>query len=121
MEQNLKKEIKFLEKRISKEKGSILFARLADTRLKNDELEKAIEICEQGLQDHPYYISGRLVMAKCYLEASMKEQAREELYRILTFDPYNIVANTLMGKIYSGAGDSASAEEHLSNLIQAYP
>ena len=121
MAQNVKKEINFLEKHISKDKDSVLFARLADRRLDNDEVEKAIQICEQGLQKHPYYITGHLVMAKCYLAASFKKEAKEELYRVLTFDPNNVVANRLLSVLLEEEGDNDSALEYRKSIILADP
>jgi len=121
MAQNVKKEINFLEKHISKDKDSVLFARLADRRLENDEVEKAIQICEQGLQKHPYYITGHLVMAKCYLAASFKKEAKEELYRVLTFDPNNVVANKLLSVLLEEEGDNDSALEYRKSIILADP
>ncbi|KPK89468.1 hypothetical protein AMJ80_09750 [bacterium SM23_31] len=121
MTQNVKREISFLEKHISKDKDSVLFARLADKRLENDEVEKAIQICEQGLKKHPYYITGHLVMAKCYLAASFREEAKEELYRILTFDPYNVAANKLLSMLLKEEGDKNSAMEHSKSIILADP
>ena len=121
MTQNVKREISFLEKHIFINKNSVLFARLADKRLENDEVEKAIQICEQGLKKHPYYITGHLVMAKCYLAASFREEAKEELYRILTFDPYNVAANKLLSILLKEEGDKNSAMEHSKSIILADP
>ena len=121
MMQNVKREISFLEKHIFINKNSVLFARLADKRLENDEVEKAIQICEQGLKKHPYYITGHLVMAKCYLAASFREEAKEELYRILTFDPYNVAANKLLSILLKEEGDKNSAMEHSKSIILADP
>lgn len=121
MAQNVKKEINFLEKHISKDKDSVLFARLADKRLENDEVEKAIQICEQGLQKYPYYVTGHLVMAKCYLAASFKKEAKEELHRVLTFDNNNIAANRLLSVLLEEEGDKTSVLEHRKAIILADP
>jgi hypothetical protein len=54
LEKNVKKEIKYLKKMFSKDSNSPIFARLSDKYLEIDEVEKAIEICEDGLKILPY-------------------------------------------------------------------
>lgn len=99
-----KKEIKFLEKKIAKNPDSPLFARLADLHLEQGDVDKAIEICEEGLQEHPYYVTGHIVLGKCYAALGMNDQAKTELKRVLLFDPQCISATKVMGDMMKDEG-----------------
>ena len=50
--------IEDLEKRLKTNPKSLLFARLADLYLKADRKEEAIQLCEEGVKNHPSYITG---------------------------------------------------------------
>ena len=78
--------VEFLEEQFSKQPDSLLFARLADTYLKTQRLDKAIEICEDGLTKHPYYITGHFVLGKCYFAKKEFEQAEKEFQGFRTPD-----------------------------------
>ena len=59
---NLNDNIEFLSLRLQTNPDSYLFARLADYLLSNGEVNRAIEICENGLKKHPYYVSAHFVI-----------------------------------------------------------
>ena len=81
MNKNIKKEINKISKKLSKDPESPLFARLADLYRESGDVDKAIEICEDGLKYHPYYLTAHIVLSKCYRELGMHDEARKELKR----------------------------------------
>jgi len=60
-------------------------------------------------------------MAKCYLASGEKEQAKEELMRVLTFDQYNVKANIILAQLLKEEGDTAAAVDCLSTVVQTDP
>ena len=76
-----------LTPRILKEKGrDILFGRIASILLEKDDVEQAIEICENGIKKYPMYAQGHFILAKCYKKKEMFDEARVEFERVLRYD-----------------------------------
>lgn len=67
--------------------GSILFVPLAEILRNSGYLKEAYQICEQGLKFHPQLISGRLILARIFLDQKQKEKARRLLEEILNDFP----------------------------------
>ena len=59
-------EIDQLEAKLRDNPNSMLFARLADHYVNNDEIEKAIQLCRRGIENHPGYSTGHFVLAKSF-------------------------------------------------------
>ncbi len=55
---------------------SILFAHKADLLLKQDEVDQALELCEEGVKRFPFYTEGYVQLARCY---QMKEEYKEAI------------------------------------------
>lgn len=67
------------EKILATDANSQIFAALADAYRKKGDLARAQEICQKGLQTHPNYALGRIVMAKIYADKQDFENAWDEL------------------------------------------
>jgi len=67
------------EKILAADANSQIFAALADAYRKKGDLEKAQSICQTGLKIHPNYASGRIVMAKIYVDKEDYDNAWQEL------------------------------------------
>lgn len=93
MQKSIKEDIKFIESKLEKNLDSILFARLADAYLQADRLEESLELCENSIKKHPFYVTGHYVLAKIYLKKKLFDQAEKELKRVLLFDPKYIAAH----------------------------
>ncbi|MFQ5772099.1 MAG: tetratricopeptide repeat protein, partial [bacterium] len=93
MSRNHDVDVQFLEEHLQKNPDSILFAHLADVYLKMKKVEKAIRVCEEGIKKHPYYVTGHLVLGKCYLANKLYDQAEKEFKRVLHFDPKYLSAH----------------------------
>lgn len=118
---NLNDNIQFLSLRLQTNPDSYLFARLADTLLNNGEVDKAIEVCEDGLKRHPYYVTAHFVMGKCYLQKKMYDQAEKEFKRVLFFDPKFLAAHKYYAEIMQHIGWDNAVENSYRNIIQIDP
>jgi len=79
---------------------SRVFAPLAESYRKIGQLDRAIEICEKGLQIHPNYVSGRVALGRAYFEKGDYESAKTHLEMVFEADPENLVAAKTLGEIY---------------------
>ena len=69
MHDDLSSEIRYLSERISEAPDSRLFAPLADAYRKSGLVDKAIELCEEGLGEFPDYASAHLNLGVARLAA----------------------------------------------------
>ena len=67
------------EKILAGDGSSQIFAALADAYRKKGEIDRAREICAEGLKIHPNYVSARVVMAKIHMSDGDYSQAKEQL------------------------------------------
>ncbi len=84
-----------LEQHVEAHPSSPLFARLADSLLKNGEITKAIDLCERGLKNHPGYTTGRLIYARSLAARERFPDAVQALSPLLDEYPGNIVLEEL--------------------------
>jgi tetratricopeptide (TPR) repeat protein len=99
MSGDMSEELKNLLERYNKAPESRLFAPLADAYRKNGQIDKAIELCEKGLERYSDYASARVILGKCFYDKGATERARDEFTRVLEVDPDNMVARKYMGEI----------------------
>lgn len=83
---------------------SVIFARVAEALLMRGKTDEAIRICEEGIRKHPYYVTGHMVLGKCYLEKKMFDLAEKEFKRVLLFEPKHIAAHKYTGDLMKEAG-----------------
>lgn len=76
--------------------ASIVFAPLADFLLGVGKTEEAIRICLEGLNHHPDFVSGRLVLAKAWIQKRDFARAKEIVNRILEKLPAQTRAKELL-------------------------
>jgi len=107
-------EIRRLMESAEKDWQTHTFARLADLYQKTDQLDRALEVIENGLEQHPYYLNAHLVQASVLRKLDRLPEARRALECVLHIDPENLVARTALIEIeLDGASvqiDDASAE-----------
>ena len=80
---------------------SLLFARLADAYMKADKIDQAIQVCEQGLSHHSDYVTGHVIMGKCYSKIGLLDQAKAEYHRALELDHEHPSALFYLGNVYA--------------------
>ncbi|MDZ7264383.1 MAG: tetratricopeptide repeat protein [candidate division KSB1 bacterium] len=121
MQKSLKDEIKFLEGKLEKDPNSILFARLADAYLQADRVDEAIELCENSIKKHPFYVTGHYILGKCYLKKKLFDQAERELKRVLLFDPKHLAAHRDYGELMAQIGWNNSCETSYQEILAIDP
>lgn len=121
MQKSLKDEIKFLEGKLEQNPDSILFARLADAYLQADRADEAIELCENSIKKHPFYVTGHYILGKCYLKKKLFDQAERELKRVLLFDPKHLAAHRDYGELMAQIGWNNSCETSYQEILAIDP
>lgn len=116
-----REDIKHLLKRYEQAPESRLFAPLADAYRKQGEIDKAIELCEKGLERHPSYASAHVILGKCFYDKGATERARSEFLRVIELDPENMVALKFLGDIFLAEGDGDGAARFYRQLITIDP
>lgn len=115
------KDVQFLEGYLKENPESILFARLADSYLKMEKIDEAIELCEDGIKKHPYYATGHFVLGKGYMAKNLFEQAEKEFKRVLLFDPKFLAAHKLYGDLMKEIGWENTCEMSYKKILQIDP
>jgi tetratricopeptide (TPR) repeat protein len=121
MSGDMSEELKNLIDRYNKAPESRLFAPLADAYRKNGEIDKAIDLCEKGLERFSDYASARVILGKCFYDKGATERARDEFTRVLEVDPDNMVARKYMGEILLAENKKEEAAEHFRHLLSIDP
>lgn len=75
---------------------SILFAPIAEFLIRYNRVDDAIRVCMEGLNHHPDFVSGRLVLAKGLIQKKEYARAKQELKKILDQIPAQPKALELM-------------------------
>jgi tetratricopeptide (TPR) repeat protein len=100
---------------------SLVFAPLADGCRKAGRLEEALDICTQGVSQHPDYASGHVVLGKCYYDNQEIDMAAETFNTVLSLDENNLVALKFLGMIQAESGDETAAREHFRHILALDP
>lgn len=100
---------------------SLTFAHVADVLLKSGRLEEATQICEEGIRRHPYYVTGHMVLGKCYLQKKQFDQAEKEFKRVLLFDPKHLAAHKHFADLMRRMGWQNTCETSYRKIVQIDP
>ncbi len=115
------KTVEALMTRFNKNPQSLVFSRLADEYRKDGNYSKAIEICINGLQNHPAYVTGRIVLGMCYTEQGNHQAAIQELLAAIALDRKNQSAMKLLADLFNRQGDGQTAGELYHMLSKLDP
>ncbi len=110
-----------LKSRLQQNPDSLLFARVAEQLLNKGQVDEATRICEEGTRKHPYYVTGRMVLGKCYLQKKMFDLAEKEFKRVLLFDPKYIAAHKFYGDLMREAGWPNACEMSYKKILAIDP
>lgn len=121
MNEEFNEEIQSLKRRFEQEPDSRLFAPLADSYRKSGDVDKAIEICEKGLESYPTYASAHVILGKCFYDKGATDRAKEEFLKVIELDPENMVALKFMGGIFLAEDKRAEATEYFKKLLAIDP
>ncbi|HEV8263364.1 MAG TPA: tetratricopeptide repeat protein [Gemmatimonadales bacterium] len=114
-------EIEKLERRWAENPKGRNFAPLADAYRKAGELDRAIELCQNGLALHPDYVSAHIVFGRCMIDQKNDPAAADVFRKVLGLDPENIIALKILGEIAERNGRFDEAVEWLGRLLNADP
>lgn len=114
-------EIARLAERYSKEPKSRIFVQLADAYRKNNMVDEALEVLNQGLQYHPNYPLAHLILGKCYFDKRMYAQSKEALEKTIEFDPVNIVALRMLAQVCEILKDDACQIMAYKGIVSVDP
>jgi tetratricopeptide (TPR) repeat protein len=101
--------------------NSLTFGRVADALLKLGRVDEAIQLCEDGLRRHPSYVTGHMVLGKCYLKKKLFDQAEKEFKRVLLFDSRYLAAHKYYGDLMREIGWDNTCEMSYRKILQIDP
>jgi tetratricopeptide (TPR) repeat protein len=101
--------------------NSLTFGRVADALMKLGRVDEAIQLCEDGLRRHPAYVTGHMVLGKCYLKKKLFDQAEKEFKRVLLFDPKYLAAHKYYGDLMREIGWDNTCEMSYRKILQIDP
>ncbi len=99
--------------------ASRVFLQLAEEYRHQGRLQEALGVLDEGLREHPGYLSALVAKGRCLLELGQPAAAREVLERVVRQDATQMVANKLLVRTYLDTGQAALARERLDlyNLL----
>lgn len=118
---DLSEEITQLAERFRNAPESRLFAPLADAYRKSGLVDKAVQLCEEGIKRFPDYASAHVILGKCYYDKGATERSKAEFTRVLEIDPENMVALKYLGDILLGESMQEQASEFYNRLLAIDP
>ncbi|MBD3317314.1 MAG: tetratricopeptide repeat protein, partial [Chitinivibrionales bacterium] len=89
------------EKKLAANPRSLVFSRLADSYRKKGDVQRAIDICVEGLENNPRYVTGRIILARCYLEQENFQNAIEEFRKVCKYDRHNQIAIKMLADVFA--------------------
>ncbi len=113
--------IQYLEARLRDNPKSLHFARLADYYLKQGRIDEAIQLCLEGINHHPSYVTGNFILAKAYLAKGEREKAEAEYKKVLTHDQQYLAAHRELGDLMAKTGWENKAIMHYKTILRIDP
>jgi tetratricopeptide (TPR) repeat protein len=110
-----------LRRRVEKDPASIAFAQLAEECRRLGRHQEAIDICHDGLNRHPGYLSARVTLGRSLLHLGRLDEAEQELENVLQGAPENLAALRAMGDIYRRRDDIAHALAQYQAALRLAP
>ncbi len=114
-------EIEKLEARYRENPKGRNFAPLADAYRKAGLIDNAIDLCQAGLEHHPDYVSGYIVLGRCLVDKKDDAAAENVFRRVLDLDPENILALKVLAEVAERNERFDQAMEWLNRLLLADP
>lgn len=114
-------EIQRLENRLRRNPRSLMFARLADAYLRMGRVEDAKRLCEEGVREHPYYVTGHVMLGKCHLARGEHDAAEKQFKRALLLDPKYLAAHKYYGDLMKEIGWIKTFEMSYRKILQIDP
>jgi tetratricopeptide (TPR) repeat protein len=97
-----------LRRRVQADPTSIAFAALAEEYRRAGQYEDAVEVCRNGLNRHPQYLSARVTLGRALIELNQLDEARMELQQVLSIAPENLAAIRALAETEARSGEAAA-------------
>ena len=110
-----------LERICRENPASIRFARLADGLLRSGDVDRATEVCREGIRYRPFYPAGHLVLGRCHMAAGRLDEARREFHDTLSLDQDNPAAFWLLGMVERRLGFEEQALRYFKCALTVDP
>lgn len=101
--------IRDLKRRLELDPASRLFVSLAEEYRKAGRVADALITLQQGLRNHPGYVSAQVALGRAYLEAGNISEAIATFTKVLTADPGNLVSAKSLADVFLSRGESVEA------------
>jgi predicted regulator of Ras-like GTPase activity (Roadblock/LC7/MglB family) len=109
------------QKILETDPNSQIFAALAEAYRKKGELEKAFQVCHNGLRIHPNYGPAHVVMAKVNMDRGLYDWAETEVEKARQVDGNNRTIELLLAEINIYKGEFQAAIKVLKRLAITDP
>lgn len=96
---------------------SILFAHKADLLIKREQVEEALDLCEEGAKRFPFYAEGYVQLARCHQMLEQDEQAVDAFKKALFYQPGHSKALKGLAYLYYKMREKELGER---TLLSAY-
>ncbi len=93
----------------------------AEKFLSDGKYSRTVEICKQHLTEDVFLVSGWTVYARALFMAGQLELAEDSFYRVLSYDPDNLVSLKSLGDIKFSQGDEVSAMSYYHRVLEIAP
>lgn len=117
-----------LRRRIQQDPASIAFAQLAEEHRRAGDYDEAVRVCRAGLQQHPFYVSAHVTLARALMELGQLDEAQAEFEHVLLAAPDNLIAVRSMAELHQRRGEApadaappAAVEPPLAIVAEAPP
>ena len=114
-------EINRYQEILARESSSLVFAALSEAYRKTNMLDQAIAVCKKGLHHHPGFLSGRVALARAYVDKGETDRAAKELERVILTAPDNLIAQGLLLSIYEEKHDWDNLEKTVHRILSVDP
>jgi tetratricopeptide (TPR) repeat protein len=114
-------EINRYQEILARESSSLVFAALSEAYRKGNMLDQAIAVCKKGLHHHPGFVSGRVALARAYVDKGETDRAAKELEKVILAAPDNLIAQGLLLAIYEEKRDWDNLEKTVHRVLSVDP
>ncbi|HEX5003996.1 MAG TPA: hypothetical protein VFV65_01705 [Gemmatimonadales bacterium] len=111
------REIEKLERQFN-ENPRRFAAPFADALRKSEEVARALEVIQVGLELNPDYIPGSVILGRCHLDLGNDDGAEAAFSRVLDLDNENVIALKSLADIMERQGRNDEAVRFLTYLLE---
>lgn len=109
------------EKMLADDPRSLAFAPLAEVHRKAGRLDEAIRVARIGLEEHPGYSGGLVVLGRALFEKRELDNAAEVLQKAVDETPESYLGQKFLGKVLLDKGENQGAMKALQAAYMLSP